>query len=94
MRNAGLEEAQAGIKIARRNINNLRNNKMISINFQSKLFSITVTQVYAPTTNAKEVEVKWFCEDLEDLLELTPKNGPFSSQGIGMQKYEVKTYLE
>ena len=45
---------------------NLRNNKMISINFQSKLFSITVTQVYAPTTNAKEVEVKWFCEDLQN----------------------------
>ena len=46
---------------------------MISVHFQSKPFSITVIQVYAPTTNIKEAKVEWFCEDLQDLLELTPK---------------------
>ena len=46
---------------------------MISVCFQGKPFNITVTQAYAPTTNAKEAEVEWFFEDLEDLLELTPK---------------------
>jgi len=44
---------------------------MISVCFQGKQFNITVIQVYAPTTNAKEVE--WFCDDLQDLLELTHK---------------------
>ena len=46
---------------------------MISVPFQGKPFSITVIQVYAPTSNAEEAEVEWFCEDLQDLLELTPK---------------------
>ena len=46
---------------------------MISICFQGKPFSITVIQVYTPTTNAEEAEVEWFYEDLQDLLELTPK---------------------
>ena len=46
---------------------------MISVHFQSKTFSITVIQVYAPTNNAEEAEVEWFYEDLRDLLELTPK---------------------
>ena len=46
---------------------------MISISFQGKSFNITVIQVYAPTINAEEVEVKWFYDDLQDLLELTPK---------------------
>ena len=45
---------------------------MISVCFQSKPFSITVIQVYAPTTNAEEAEVERFYEDLQDLLELTP----------------------
>ena len=45
---------------------------MISIPFQGKPFSITVIQVYAPTSNAEKVEVEWFYEDLQDLLELTP----------------------
>ena len=45
---------------------------MISVHFQGKLFSITVIQVYAPTSNAEEAEVEWFYEDLQDLLELTP----------------------
>ena len=51
----------------------LKNNKMISVCFQGKPFSITVIQVYAPASNAEEAEVLWFYEDLQDLLELTPK---------------------
>ena len=50
----------------------LKNDKMISVHFQGKPFNITVIQVYAPTSNAKEAEVEWFYEDLQDLLELTP----------------------
>ena len=46
---------------------------MISVRFQGKPFNITVIQAYAPTSNAEEDEVEWFYEDLEDLLELTPK---------------------
>ena len=46
---------------------NLRNNRMISVRFQGKPFNITVIQVYAPTSNAKEAEVEWFYEDLQDL---------------------------
>ena len=46
---------------------------MISVCFQGKPFNITVIQVYAPTTNAKEPEVDWFYEGLHDLVELTPK---------------------
>ena len=46
---------------------------MISGHFQSKLFNITVIQVYAPTSNTEEAEVEWFYEDLQDLSELTPK---------------------
>ena len=46
---------------------------MILVHFQGKAFSITVIQVYAPTSNAEETEVEWFYEDLKDLLELTPK---------------------
>jgi len=46
---------------------------MISVHFQGKPFNITVIQIYAPTINAKEAEVDWFHEDLQDLLELTPK---------------------
>ena len=46
---------------------------MISVHFQGKPFNITVIQVYAPTSNAEEAEVKWFYEDLQDLLELSPK---------------------
>ena len=45
---------------------------MISVHFQGKPFNITVTQVYAPTTNAKEAELEQLYEDLQDLLELTP----------------------
>ena len=46
---------------------------MISLHFQGKPFSITVIQAYAPTSNVEESEVEQFCEDLQDLLELTPK---------------------
>ena len=52
---------------------NLKNDRMISVHFQGKPFNITVIQVYAPTSNTEEAEVEWFCEDLQDLLELTPK---------------------
>ena len=45
---------------------------MISVHFQGKAFNITVIKVYASTTNAKEAEVEWFYEDLQDFLELTP----------------------
>ena len=46
---------------------------MISVRFQGKPFNITVIQVYVPTSNAKEAEVEWVYEDLQDLLGLTPK---------------------
>ena len=59
---------------------------MISVHFQGKPFNITVIQVDDPTTNAKEAEVDRFYEDLQDLLELTPKMMSFSPQGIGMKK--------
>src|SRR5574337_322384 len=50
---------------------NLKNDRMISVRFQSKPFNITVIQVYALTSNAEEAEVERFYEDLQDLLELT-----------------------
>ena len=52
---------------------NLKNDRMTSVRFQGKPFNITVIQVYAPTSNAKEAEVERFYKDLQDLLELTPK---------------------
>ena len=52
---------------------NLKNTRMISVHFQGKPFNITVIQVYAPNSNAEETEVERFYEDLQDLLELTPK---------------------
>ena len=51
----------------------LKNDRIISVRLQGKPFSITVIQVYAPTSNAEEAEVEQFYEDLQDLLELTPK---------------------
>ena len=62
------------------------NYRMISVHLQGKPFHITVIQVYAPTSNTEEAEVEWFCEDLQDLLELTPKRMSFSLYGTGMQK--------
>ena len=52
---------------------NLENIRMTSVHFQGKPFNIVVIQVYAPTSNAEEAEVERFYEDLQDLLELTPK---------------------
>ena len=52
---------------------NLKNDRMISVHFQGKPFNITVIQVFAPITNAEEAEDEWFYEDLQDILELTPK---------------------
>ena len=55
---------------------------MISVHFQVKPFNITVIQVYAPITNAKEADIEWFYEDLQDLLELTKKRCPFHHKGL------------
>ena len=69
---------------------NLKNERMILICFQGKPLNITVIQVYPPITDAKKAEVGQFYEDLQDLLELTPKKKKktksISSPGIGMQK--------
>ena len=71
---------------------------MISAHFQGKPFNITVIQVYALTSNAEEAEAEWFCEDLQDLLALTPKNDVLfitetgiqeSPQGTGMQTHNI-----
>ena len=62
---------------------NLKNDRMISVCFQGKPFSITVIQAYAPTSKAEEAEVEWFYEDLQDLLELIPKKRcPFHYRGL------------
>ena len=52
---------------------NIKNDRMISVHFQSKSFNITVIQVYASTSNAEEAEVEQFYEDLQELLKLTPQ---------------------
>ena len=52
---------------------NLKNDRMISAHFQGKPFNPKVIQVYTSTSNAEEAEIEWFYEDLQDLLELTPK---------------------
>ena len=54
---------------------------MISVHFQGKPFNITVIQVYTPTSNAEEAEIEFFYEDLQDLLELTPKKDVLSIIG-------------
>ena len=65
----------------------LKNDQMSSVHFQGKPFNITVIQAYAPTSNAKEAEVEQFYEDLQDLLELTPKKMlVLFIIGDGMQK--------
>ena len=60
---------------------NLKNDRMISVHFQGKPFNIMATQVYDPTSNAEEAEVEWFCEDLQDLLDLTTKKDVLSIIG-------------
>ena len=66
---------------------NVKNDRMISINFQGKPFNIMVIQVYAPTSDAEEAEVERFYEDLQDLLELTPrKRCLFHCRGLECKK--------
>ena len=65
---------------------NLKNNRMISVHVQGKPFNITVIQVYALTSNAEEAEVEQFYEDLQDLLERTPKKDVLFIKGTEMQK--------
>ena len=67
---------------------------MISVLFQGKPFNITVIQVYAPTSNAEEAEVEQFYEDLQNLLELTPKNDILFFIGDWNAKVEVRKHLE
>ena len=70
---------------------NLKNDTMISVHFQGKPFIITVIQVYALTRNAEEADIEWFYEDLQDFLELKPKNDVLFTIGdwnakVGSQK--------
>ena len=67
---------------------------MISVRFQGEPFNITVIQVYAPTINAEEAEAEWFYEDLQDLLELTPKQDALFIIGGWNAKLGVKRCLE
>ena len=65
----------------------LKNNRMISLHFQGKPFNIMVIQVSVPTSNAEEADIEQFYEDLQDLLELTPKKkkkkkSPFHHRGL------------
>ena len=71
---------------------NLKNDRMISVRFQGKPFNITVIQVYAPTSNAEEAEFERIYEDLQDLLELTPKKDVLFIIGDWNAK-EVKKHL-
>ena len=57
---------------------NLKNDRMNSVRFQGKPFNITVIQAYAPTSNAEKTEAEQFYEDLQNILELTPKKISFS----------------
>ena len=66
---------------------NLKKDRIIFVHFQGKPFNITVIQAYAPTSNAKEAEVEWFYEDLQDLLELTPKKDVLFIIGDWNAKY-------
>ena len=65
---------------------------MVNVRFQGKPFNITIIQVYAPTSSAEEAEVERFYEDLQDLLELTPKKDVLFI--IEDWNAEVKKYLE
>ena len=73
---------------------NLKNDRMISVRFQGKPFSITVIQVYAPTSNTEEAEVECFYEDLQDLLELTPKKDVLCIIGDWNAKVGSQEHLE
>ena len=67
---------------------------MISVHFQGKPFNITVIQVYVPTSNAEEAKVELFCEDLQDLLELTHQKDVLFILRDWNAKVEVNRYLE
>ena len=67
---------------------------MISVHFQGKPFNITVIQIYAPTSNTNKAEAEQFYEDLQDLLELTPKKDVLFIIGDWNVKVEVKKCLE
>ena len=67
---------------------------MISVRFQVKPFNIMVIQVYTPTSNAEEAEVEWFYEDLQDLLELTPKKDVLLIIWDWNAKVGIKKHLE
>ena len=70
---------------------NLKNDRMISVRFQGKPFNITVIQVYALPSNAEEADVEWFYDDLQDLLELTPKKRcPFHYRGLECKSRELR----
>ena len=73
---------------------NLKNNGMISVRFQGKPFNITVIQVYAPTSNTEEAEFERFYEDLQDLLELTPKKDVLFIIGDWNAKTGSQKHLE
>ena len=73
---------------------NLKRDRMISVHFQGKSFTITEIQVYASTSNAGEAEVEQFYEDLQDLLKLTPKEYVLFIIGDWNAKVKVKRYLE
>ena len=84
MVNKGVQNAVVGC--------NLKNDRMISVRFQGKLFSIMVIQAYAPASNAEEAELEWFFEDLQNLLELTPKKDVLLIIGYWNEKlgsYEI-----
>ena len=72
----------------------LKNDRIISIHFQGKPFNIMVIQVYALTSNAEEAEVERFYEDLQDLLQVTPKKDVLFIIGDWNTKVGVKRYLE
>ena len=73
---------------------NLKNNRMISVHFQGKLFNITVILVYAPTSNAEEAEVERFYADLQDLLKLTPPKDVLFIIGDWNTKVGSQEHLE
>ena len=72
---------------------NLINNKMITVPFQSKPFSITVIQVYAPTSNAEEAEGEWFYEHVQDLRTNTQKRCPFHYRGLECKSRKSRNTL-
>ena len=69
---------------------NIKNDRMISVHFQGKPFDITVIQVYAPTSNIEEAEAEQFYEELQNLLELTPKKDVLFIIGDWNAKVERK----